>query len=541
MTFIVAKRHHLEPHESHDYTHGQGLAILIYSIIYWLWTVAIGIGLVEIYRKRKEKAVQIRDWRLVSLGVIGIHGFITTVFAAAWKGPSFSCSARFWVVSLVLPLCVAAFQLPNAKLADHYNRNRENRNALIWRNTNTATTVYGRWKRASIAQRTYVLIGLGALVQVGGTALFYFGSRRFHHHYGLWGAKQHVDSDACFFGWEWVIAVIWQVIWAYGSGIIVLLQIRGVDDIYKWALETRFAVLASTIGLPLWLVFMFVKSDAITAIDTYAPPPVWFVPGFAVSQVVLLGFPLHGVYKKRKMAHRTSSVFSEAHPDLSIKMMRDVIHYNFDDFADYAARTKLNAEMVIFLRDVKQWKATWMPNDRVRALNGREDWVKCYKHAALLYFKLVDMNTAPFPINLDARTRRGLERAFADARYVSPNHSVLEKATAHAWEEQNPRLTMPMMTPAEMKEVKITLEDAEASIIITSPEAASSSESDSKSLSILEFLSVDDHVATPAMFSMDVFDAAYKEVERDCFQNTYTDYVKSGEYRKAIDAPTSNV
>ncbi|KAF7197997.1 hypothetical protein HII31_00711 [Pseudocercospora fuligena] len=539
MIFIVAKRHHLEPHESHDYTHGQGLAILIYSIIYWLWTVAIGIGLAELYRKREEKAVRIRDWRLVSLGVIGIHSFITTVFAAAWKGPSFSCSARFWVVSLVLPLCVAAFQLPNAKLADYYNRNRANRDALVWRNTKTATTIYGRWKRASIAQRTYILIGLGAFVQVGGTALFYFGSRRFHHHYGLWGTEQNVDSDACFFGWEWVIAVIWQVIWAYGSGIIVLLQIRGVYDIYKWALETRFAVLASTIGLPLWLVFMFAKSDAITAIDTYAPPPAWFVPGFAVSQAVLLGFPLHGVYKNRKVAHRTSSVFSETHPDLSIKMMREVIRYNFDDFADYAARTKLNAEMVIFLRDVKQWKAAWMPNDRVRALHARENWVKCYKHAALLYFKLVDMDIAPFPVNLDGPTRLELKQAFSDARYVSPKHSVLEKTTAMPWEEQDPRLTTPPMTPAEMKEVKITLEDAEASIIITSSEA-SSSESDFKSLGTLDFLSVDENIAAPQMFSMDVFDAAYKEVERDCFQNTYTDYVKSGEYQKAIHAPTSN-
>lgn len=221
-------------------------------------------------------------------------------------------------------------------------------------------------------------------------------------------------------------------------------------------------------------------------------------------------------------------------------MMREVIHYNFDDFVDYAARTKLNAEMVIFLRDVKHWKATWMPNDRVRALNGREDWVKCYKHAALLYFKLIDMDTAPFPINLDGPTRRALERAFVDARYVSPKHSVLEKATGNAWEEQDPRLTTPEMTPAEMKEVKITLEDAEASIIITPPEA-SSSESDSKSLSILDFPSVDDHISAPPMFSMDVFDAAYKEVERDCFQNTYTDYVKSGEYHRAIHAPTSNV
>ncbi|EME85836.1 uncharacterized protein MYCFIDRAFT_171701 [Pseudocercospora fijiensis CIRAD86] len=117
---------------------------------------------------------------------------------------------------------------------------------------------------------------------------------------------------------------------------------------------------------------------------------------------------------------------------------------------------------------------------------------------------------------------------------------LLEKATLAPWEEQDPRLTMPMMKPTQMKEVKITLEDAEASIIITSPETSSGA-GHKNSLGMVDLFPVDERVDAPPSFSMDVFDAAYKEVERDCFQNTYTDYVKSGEYKKAIHAPMSDV
>lgn len=194
----------------HEQDRSHELAGAIYALIYFFWSALILVGLWTLYVQRNTRAVKIRGWRLIALGEIAIHAFITTIWAVVWSGPRFDCSAVFWVVSLILPLCVAVFQVTNARLVSHYHENRTYAISDTWREVSCGIPaccgLLRAWRSSGMAKKTYIIIGIGVCLQVGGTFLIYFGSRRFHGRYGLWGIGPLSDRE-CRFGWEWYVSL----------------------------------------------------------------------------------------------------------------------------------------------------------------------------------------------------------------------------------------------------------------------------------------------------------------------------------------------
>jgi len=173
--------------------------VLPYAFLFLLWSFAVGIGMVMIWASRAHKGIQIRDWRLIGVAVGAIHLLFLVCLVVTWVPEKFSCRVVYWLVSLLVPACFVAFQLPNARLVGYYAANRTSgmatnpgRKAKWWH-------IRRRWQKLSVIKRTYVAVAVGYVFQFLLAALMFFGSRRFHASYGLWGE----GHQKCLYGVEW--------------------------------------------------------------------------------------------------------------------------------------------------------------------------------------------------------------------------------------------------------------------------------------------------------------------------------------------------
>lgn len=185
-----------------DIGYARGLAsngLLPYAVLYFFWTVLVVAGLFGIWRHRERKATKIRDWRAITVAVAAIHLLFTACLIATWIPQDVNCDVVFWQVNLLVPACLAAFQIPNARLVSYYLANRSS-GMGVQRHIG-GNRVWCYWKNLTVVERTYFTVTVGLVLQLFFTAFMYFGSRRFHHQYGLWGHR--TDAKMCMFGFEW--------------------------------------------------------------------------------------------------------------------------------------------------------------------------------------------------------------------------------------------------------------------------------------------------------------------------------------------------
>ncbi|KAK4545379.1 hypothetical protein LTR36_003559 [Oleoguttula mirabilis] len=517
-----------------------GIGVVPYAVLYIFWSLVVAAGLIGIWLNRERKATKIRDWRCITIAVVAIHLLFTACLIASWIPKRFTCDAVFWVVGLLFPACLAAFQIPNARLVSYYLANKNSgmrqkmhvKGSLTWR----------YWGRHTIIQRTYYAVIVGLLLQVFFITFMYFSSRRFHSEYGLWGRKE--DWHMCLFGFEWVVSIIWQLVWAYGTGIVLLREIRHVKDVYHWALETRIAIFASMPGPLLWSVFMFVKSPTILAVNNNWPPRNWLIPGLVIVQAVLVSFPLWDACKTDARNDAAQSHNSTYGIGSSIGDMINIIDCRSEPLVNYAASTRFNAELIIFLRDVKRWRTSWTsPGSHWVVPRTPEERVACYKHAALIYFKLVHPRIAAFAINVDAKTRSALAEEFKYARYVGVSRPSLGRRDSVApWtstEDSSPVIG-DRTSPLALKGLEITMTEAEGSIMLISPETLDAGndnidDATTEGINLASYAQQD----APDTFTLKVFDEAYKEVKLEAYYNVWLPYFRTGRYAQDFTASTN--
>lgn len=170
-----------------------------YAVLFFVWTAIVGAGLAVVWVNRQRKATKLRDWRSIAVAVMAIQILFGIDIIAAWIPDRIGCAGVYWIVSLLIPSCLAAYQIPNARLVSYYLANKNNGMALMSATKGNRTWRY--WTRMAVIERTYLTVIAGLVCQFLFTTLLYFGSRRFHDSYGLWG--KHEDEQNCFYGFEW--------------------------------------------------------------------------------------------------------------------------------------------------------------------------------------------------------------------------------------------------------------------------------------------------------------------------------------------------
>ncbi|KAK5138516.1 hypothetical protein LTR08_000103 [Meristemomyces frigidus] len=514
--------------------------VMPYAVLFFVWTIVVAGGLVTIWTTRGKKATKIRDWRAITIAVLAIHLLFMICLVASWIPKQFNCKVVFWMVSLMIPACLAAFQVPNARLVSYYIANKNSgmsqklpvRNEPKWR----SWSLWCRWNRMTILEKTYFTVSVGLVLQFLFTTLMFFGSRRFHATYGLWGRKE--DSAKCMFGFEWVVSVVWQMIWAYGTGFFLLREIRHVKDVYHWGLETRIAIFVSMPGPLLWMIFMFTNTHAVRVVNSQWPPRNWLIPGLAIVQFVLLAFPIWDACKVDAKVEASKTRNSTYGLGSSLDHMISTIDSNSEPLVNFAASTKFNAELIIFLRDVKKWRETWTsPGADWAVPSDVEKRVACYKHAALLYFKLVDTSTAEFAINIDNKMRTAMAEEFRYARYISRGRpSMGRRLSITPWgspADGTANIISCRSSPLSMTGLEITLAEAEESIMLVIPEMHDATEDDgedstTKGINMTDYAQLD----APDTFTLTVFEEAYKSVKQEAYYNTWLPYHQSGKYKE---------
>ena len=97
--------------------------------------------------------------------------------------------------------------------------------------------------------------------------------------------------------------------------------------------------------------------------------------------------------------------------------MLETLEQSPESLIKYAS-SRLNAELLYFLREVKSWREHWSSTTKAWLLpSNQKDRASCYKHAALIYFKLVNERAAVFPINISYANRKALDDVFKYTRY----------------------------------------------------------------------------------------------------------------------------
>ncbi|KAF2843811.1 hypothetical protein M501DRAFT_925639 [Patellaria atrata CBS 101060] len=480
-----------------------------YITIAIIWTLFVVTGLFFLYRNRNEFAIKLRGFPILCGSIVATQIYAMIIVSVYPANGLFGCRMEFWFMSVIFPLAIALFQASNVRLLYYYDAQRRLSQGTLrekWAplkfNPKGLLTWY---KSQDYVKRTYVGIIVGLLCQLVLTIFLFSGSRRFHASHGIFG--EAVDPIACRRGLEWLPSIFWHFLWTLFFGPYLLLQIRNIHDTHYWGWQTKLSVIAGLPGTPLWVTFLYVKGPTVDNINRYFVPAAWFLPGLLVMQLVQIVFPLLDVRqtKIRKMQFMKhydphSGTMDTTASDrrkhlLSMSSLEECLNTSWKDFMDWASRKTLTSETVLFLREVKdfraRWDAEWVQN-RLTTIPLHER----YRHAALIWFRLINPDTAELNINIDSRTYNELSTFFKQLRYT-PEKAASEKSVSIVapWETSDGA-----STPISEKSLKSISED---------PHGCLAYANDFK---------------LPEDFRKDgrtIFDQAYEIVKLDVFRNTW--------------------
>jgi hypothetical protein len=252
-----------------------GIAYVVIVIIY---TIVLASELVLLYKRRSAFCVQIRNIKIIFAAVVTLHVYLTLVFLAyPWNG-LYPCSAKFWVMSIFLPLGMAFFQACNAKVLTAYESQRRLTvnflaGARKKRISYSPRGLVEAWIDLDAASKVYVITVIGLVVSFIPAVVLFFGSRRFHASYGFFGVP--ADYFDCRRGAEWLPSIFVQLFWTAMVGPWILWKIRHIKDVHSWAWQTRLAIIAGLPGTPLWIAFTYSQMPEMSHIKSYFPPPGW--------------------------------------------------------------------------------------------------------------------------------------------------------------------------------------------------------------------------------------------------------------------------
>lgn len=145
----------------------------LYAALIVSWTVILGAGMIWLIRNRRLPSIRIRNIALTIAATGFLHVYLVKIFLAYTTNGHFLCSAEFWIMSIYLPFGIALFQANMVQLQSISEQQQQ----LLAREPNLDVgdialsykknpTLWQRWCNATSAQRTYVFITFGMIIQV---------------------------------------------------------------------------------------------------------------------------------------------------------------------------------------------------------------------------------------------------------------------------------------------------------------------------------------------------------------------------------------
>ncbi|KAL8783593.1 MAG: hypothetical protein Q9213_004522 [Squamulea squamosa] len=309
-------------------------------------------------------------------------------------------------------------------------------------------------------------------------------SRKFSTH-GIVG--HHTTPGLCRRGWEWTPSVAWQFLWNYLFGPYLLWNIRMINDIYHWRLQTIIAIVAGSLpGTPLW--FAAVNTDKFAQINKYWLPSMWLAPGMLAMEIVTVAFPIYQILKHKRAAHDirlalakfdqkrlescrdsftlsgsmatesiTSKIKGKMYP---IKSLDDCLAGNHEDLQIYASCHELNGENIIFLTRVLSFRRACQTAFNTICSCGvefRRARMAMFKTALVIFVTLIHSSTAAYPINIESPIYTHLLSIFgpataliASCKSSRRSSSLLDPTNSSATPWDDPIGHQDLISPVEL-------------------------------------------------------------------------------------------
>ncbi|KAJ5086450.1 hypothetical protein NUU61_007757 [Penicillium alfredii] len=532
-----------------------------YVCVAIVWTAAILGGSAFLIVNRHEQCIRIRNLLLALSGVACLHVYWILCMVAYSMGGQYPCAAEYWIMSIYLPLGIALFQANSMQLLSVYGIQEK----LLY----TAQQPYrppflgraisprrflAQWKQMNLVQRTEWGIVVGMIVQLALSLSIFLTSRKFQS-FGTF--SQHVSSEQCRRGPEWIPSILWQLFWSWIFAPYVLWKIRNIHDIHHWRFQITCCVIAALPGSPMWFAALYSTTDAWAAINRYWVPALWFAPGIMTMEAMAVFVPCYELITSRRQrnrilgelqawdemrssgvtkldsgaSHSKSETSTTSIPEAySRRALERCLAEDSSMLLRFAAAKEFSGENIIFLNYVRDWKAAWA---RITTTKPTYDWVRDPQYHRLHFFKIaleiyaacVDLKTAEFPINIESRIYTDLQAVFGDGvQYISA--AILARGAANAGADTRVYRNLPdsyTMNPSSHRKkssaIVVVDEDTHALCLDDYPH-------ENQSIMHIE-PRVPNTVAVSPVFGNGVFDQAEKSVKNLVFTNTWPKFVDS--------------
>ncbi|KAH0536572.1 hypothetical protein FGG08_006556 [Glutinoglossum americanum] len=507
-----------------------------YIAILIVWSLLVFAGLFALHINRHLSFIRMRNTRLTIAAVLTIHVYLSLVFLVYPLNGSFPCDAEYWIMSIYLPFGIALFQAQNLQLLSLSSMQKKlmlhpQTRPLVGRWPRGIAELRKAWRHMNLMTRLYTLIGAGMVVQAIAALIIFMVSRKFHN----FGVVSHdLGPTKCRTGWEWLPSILWQFLWAWGFGPFVLFKIRHIKDIHMWRLQTSLCIISGLPGSPLWMASVY--SPAFGNIGKYWPPAVWFAPGLMMMESVSIFFPLIEIYQSKKFhvstraaidewekkrqglgtADSSARTISTSHtssstrkrPDMySMQALEKCLATDPTELLRFAAMKEFTGENIVFLTQVRDWKAGWLRLAKKGSLT-TEARLQLFNEGADIFAQTVSLQTSPFPVNLESKAYFNLERMFGQRAGTSSSNDsdiITPFARQFASDSQSfSNLSVPSQHKSNSQEYIVSLPAWEQPI--------------------------------PEGFNEHVFDSAEKSVRYMVFTNTWAKFCDSQETLSVVSA-----
>ena len=246
-------------------------------------------------------------------------------------------------------------------------------------------------------------------------------------------------------------------------------------------------------------------------------------------QLVSIFIPVYDARKIEQLRRKTSSLYSnstttsKSRDQYSMSALEAQINEDIDSLLIWTSKREFTAENVVFLKAVRDFKRKWTSEEAGDRTLSAVHIRQCYKEAGLIFFNLVNPNTARFDINIDSVTYRQLESAFSalatpdlcpktpgGENLVCPWNDNFQQLTETAMHGSETQLVDQVNNTYHSQVLAVEMKDMDRSR--HRPGSAKSSTS-----------------MVPAKFGTNIFDKAYASIRYLIFTNSWVKYVDSQE------------
>jgi len=144
----------------------------LYTSLIVAWSLVLFTAIGWLLWNRRLPFVRIRSLPLTITSTLFLHTYLLKIFMAYTTNGHFSCGAEFWIMSIYLPFGIALWQINCTQLRSIAERQERlltrqlSFNRTLALPGNRARGWWTRWKSLSQAQKSYVFVAIGLVVQV---------------------------------------------------------------------------------------------------------------------------------------------------------------------------------------------------------------------------------------------------------------------------------------------------------------------------------------------------------------------------------------